>query len=56
MRPAFKKKMMKNPFVLQTALDYDLDYDLVLYLYQTWFDAGKFYEKLEEQLKEQSNG
>jgi len=37
-----------NPFILQTAKDYCLDYETVNRIYNQYFNSGLFYEKLEE--------
>lgn len=43
---------MKNeiPFVKQTALDYDIDYDIVKKYYDKYGSTNMFYEKLEEEI------
>jgi len=45
---------MKNAFIQQTAEDYDMKYEDVKYIYDLWKDKGRFYEKLEEYIKERS--
>lgn len=44
------KKEIKD-FIKNTSLDYDIDYDTVLYFYKNYNDS-EFYEKLEEYIKE----
>lgn len=43
---------MENTFIKQTSIDYDLPYHIVESIYKKWNDKGLFYEKLEEQLRE----
>lgn len=43
--------MLINFFVKQTAEDYDLEYEVVQEIYDKYFIAGNFYEKLEEYIK-----
>ena len=43
----------KDPFIQQTAEDYDLSYSIVKLIYDIHRDS--FYEKLEEYLKEKSD-
>jgi hypothetical protein len=42
----------KNPFIAQTAEDYDMDYECVEYIYNHYHE--NFYEKLEEFIKRRS--
>ena len=43
---------MENTFIEQTSIDYALPYRIVESIYNKWNDEGLFYEKLEEQLRE----
>ena len=43
---------MKNPFIEQTAIDYELPYHIVESIYDKYNSKGLFYEMLEEKLKE----
>lgn len=43
----------KNPFIFQTALDYDMPYDQVERMYKLY--PEKFYEKLEEYIKQRAS-
>jgi len=43
---------MKIPFIVQTAIDYDLPYHIVESIYNKYNDKGLFYEMLEYKLKE----
>lgn len=45
---------MKKGFIEQTAEDYDMPYDEVKRIYDKWRDKGRFYEKLEEYIKERN--
>lgn len=41
-------------FILNTALDYDIDVDIVRRIYNQHYANGKFYEKLEEYIEQRS--
>lgn len=41
-----------NPFIVQTARDYDLDYEVVEDIFNKY--QSNFYEKLEEHIKTKS--
>ena len=43
------------PFIQQTAEDYDLPYDVVLNYYQKNDNCLKFYDALEEHVKNRNN-
>lgn len=43
-------------FIIQTAIDYDVDESIVESIYEKWNDSGLFYEKLEEHIKIVKNG
>lgn len=40
---------MKIPFIQQTAIDYDIEYEIVLDIYNNY--PNEFYQKLEELIK-----
>ena len=39
-------------FILNTALDYDVDVDVVRKFYERHYEEGLFYEKLEEYIEQ----
>ena len=43
---------MENTFIKQTSIDYSLPCHIVEAIYKKWNDEQLFYEKLEEQLRE----
>lgn len=45
----------KNPFIAQTADDYDLDYFTVEKFYNHYGNTPMFYEKLEEWIRDRAN-
>ncbi len=45
---------MKNQFIVQTARDYNMNYEAVKYIYDNYYPYN-FYEKLEEYIKERAN-
>ena len=46
---------MEYAFIKQTSIDYALPYHIVETIYNKWYSEGIFYEKLEEQLRENNN-
>lgn len=44
-----------NPFIIQTALDYDMDVEIVQDIYNQYNESGRFYEKLEDYIKFRAN-
>lgn len=49
------KNIMEYAFIKQTSIDYALPYHIVETIYNKWYSEGLFYEKLEEQLRENNN-
>ena len=47
-------EMVRNPFIQQTAVDYDMSYEVVDYICNVYWDKGLFYDKLEEFIAERS--
>jgi len=47
-------KNTKNPYIVQTAIDYDMSYLEVERIYDLYRKKGQFHEKLEEFIKERS--
>lgn len=45
----------KIPFIVATALDYDMDYEDVKRIYDLWNKDNLFYEKLEEVIEHRKN-
>lgn len=45
------KETVINPFIMQTALDYDLPVHIIENYYKKYGSTPMFYEKLEEYLK-----
>jgi hypothetical protein len=43
-----------NPFIANTAKDYDMSYEAVEVYYNRYGSAPMFYEKLEEHIKQRS--
>lgn len=43
-----KDNIEQASFIAQTALDYDMPEFQVKVFYETWYDKGLFYQKLEE--------
>ena len=46
--------MENNGFIKQTAYDYDMNYSAVDRIYNLYQKSGKFYEKLEEYIKDRA--
>jgi len=43
-----------NPFIANTAKDYDINYEAVEVYYSRYGNTAMFYEKLEEHIKQRS--